>query len=308
MNFKKSNIKNLTSIRSALYKNNKKKSIIKTKTKNDIKDDSLFNSIKKSFSIYSRNKAKTQKKINISNSLYNEKMITKLKKNIFNEEENTISLYKPFYKSKMIMSQNYKNNIPKKKIFNRKKLKTCKNNLTLIKKINSTNNENNDNIRTRKKFLTTIPTKINDQNNVFNDSLEIKVEKIIDKEKVNIENLKREIFYARPLILKYPIKPISVSDNKKLKKKIILPIKNSFGSLLSEAHDKSNFLKESVDFIYRRILMKKLLEINRNNKLRKKIKEEKDKEKKQLPSDKYYILKEKKKEQPTIIKKISDYN
>lgn len=110
------------------------------------------------------------------------------------------------------------------------------------------------------------------------------------------------------MILKYPIKPISLSEKKKLKKKIILPIKNSFGSLLSEAHEKSNFLKESIDFIYPRILMKRILEINKNCKLRKKIREDKDKEKNKLPSEKYFILKEKKREQPTIIKKINDFN
>ena len=205
------------------------------------------------------------------------------------------------------MSQNYKNNIPKKNNINKNKLKTSENDVSLIKKNNKIIDNNNNNIRTRKKFLTKIPSKINDQNNIFNDSLEIKVSKIINREKVNDDNLKREIFYIKPLIIKYPIKPISLSDKKILKKKIILPIKNSFGFLLNEAHEKSNFLKESIDFIYPRILMKKLLEINKNNKSIKKNREEKDKEKNKLFSDKYYIIKDKKKEQPTIIKKINDF-
>ena len=115
---------------------------------------------------------------------------------------------------------------------------------------------------------------------------------IISEEKIRDEDLINTFFNHKPLVIK-PLKPSSsIRENKKMKKKCLVPFTNSFGPILNDVYNKANFLKGSLDFMYPKIIIKKFYEDKRNAFIRKILQQEYEKKKSKLLTEKYYILKD----------------
>ena len=123
-------------------------------------------------------------------------------------------------------------------------------------------------------------------------SIELRKSKIISEEKIKDEDLIDKFFYQKPLVIK-SIKPsASIIEEKKMKKKNLVPFTNSFGPILNDLYNKANFLKGSLDFMYPKIIVKKFYEEKKNAIIRKIIQEEYERKKSKLLTGEYYILKD----------------
>ena len=177
-----------------------------------------------------------------------------------------------------------KNNLYDSNIFN-KEMQNKSNNIFNFKKIKKR-------ILVSNKSIMTSSTKISNKKNSYNNS-SIKVKKIKSNkfQNFNNKNSMREIFYCKPLIIKCMKQSASLSNNSQMRKKNLLPFKNSFGIVLDDANKKTYFLKGSIDFIYPRITVKKFYEDKKNHELNKFMRQQSEKKKHKLEAEKYYILK-----------------
>ena len=151
-------------------------------------------------------------------------------------------------------------------------------------------------ILTANKSVMTSSTKISNKKNTYNSSsVETRKPKSTKLKNFNNKNSIREIFYCKPLIIKCMKQSASLSNNNQMRKKNLLPFKNSFGVVLDDVNKKTYFLKGSMDFIYPRITVKKLHEDKKNHELNKFKREQSEKKKHKLEAEKYYILKNNKK-------------
>ena len=176
------------------------------------------------------------------------------------------------------------NNLYDSNIFN-KEMQNKSNNIFNFKKIKKR-------ILVSNKSIMTSSTKISNKKNSYNNS-SIKVKKIKSNkfQNFNNKNSMREIFYCKPLIIKCMKQSASLSNNNQMRKKNLLPFKNSFGIVLDDANKKTYFLKGSIDFIYPRITVKKFYEDKKNHELNKFMRQQSEKKKHKLEAEKYYILK-----------------
>ena len=303
---------------SSNFEDSHSKNFIK-KNKTVLHDDksSLLKNNKNIFSIISRNnndkKNKTQINIydsvnldsNIINSyslIISEKIPRKIKNNDYiNIGIKKIPIYKKindrcnqsckdFYinKNKNNLNESKinvdKNNLYDSHFFN-KEMQNKSNNIFNFKKIKKR-------ILVSNKSTMTSSTKISNKKNSYNNS-SIKVKKIKSNkfQNFNNKNSMREIFYCKPLIIKCMKQSASLSNNNQMRKKNLLPFKNSFGVVLDDANKKTYFLKGSIDFIYPRITVKKFYEDKKNHELNKFMRQQSEKKKHKLEAEKYYILK-----------------
>ena len=106
------------------------------------------------------------------------------------------------------------------------------------------------------------------------------------------EDLINKCFNYKPLIIKTQKQSASLSDNKKMKKKNLLPFTNSFGTILNDVYKKAHFLKGSLDYIYPKIIVKKFYEDKKKALIKKAMQKEYERKKTKLLTEKYYILKD----------------
>ena len=244
-----------------LSNSNKTINDIKCKTKiNNNNINKINNKIK--FNI------KNKTKLNINN---------KAKLNINNVNKNDINIYK----FNIIPKYNLNNSTIKKNIYK-----------------NYFHYNNNYHInKYKKKFLAknktiSLKSKIKKERKMNIISIELRKSKIISEEKIKDEDLIDKFFYQKPLVIK-SIKPsASIIEEKKMKKKNLVPFTNSFGPILNDLYNKANFLKGSLDFMYPKIIVKKFYEEKKNAIIRKIIQEEYERKKSKLLTGEYYILKD----------------
>lgn len=307
---------------SSNFEDSHSKNFIK-KNKTVLYDDksSLLKNNKNIFSIISRNnndkKNKTQINIydsvnldsNIINSyslIISEKIPKKIENNDFiNIGTKKIPIYKKFNDRCNQSCKDFFINKKKDKL-NESKINVDKNNRydsnIFIEKLENKSN-NTFNLKKLKKrilfsnkSIMTSSTKIRDKKNSYNNSsVEIKKQKSSNLQNFNNKNSMREIFYCKPLIIKCVKQTPSLSNNNQMRKKNLFPFKNSFGVVLDDANKKTYFLKGSIDFIYPRITVKKFYEDKKNHELNKFMREQREKKKRKLEAEKYYILKNYKK-------------
>ena len=259
------------SINNQINKNNlyRRKIALKKNLINRNTNLNISNKIKNIINNKTKNNINNRSNLNINN---------KSKNNIDNKTINDINIYKFNIIPKYIFNNSNKNNKDKKEINK-----------------NYVDNNNYHIKKYKKKKLTktiSIKSKIKRQRRMNVISIELRKSKIISEEKIRDEDLINKFFNHKPLVIK-PLKPSSsIRENKKMKKKCLVPFTNSFGPILNDVYNKANFLKGSLDFMYPKIIIKKFYEDKRNAIIRKIIQKEYERKKSKSLTEKYYILKD----------------
>jgi hypothetical protein len=309
------------------FKNNKSNNFNNIDHNNsNNKNDSLLNSIMKSFNIYSRNtKNKPNYKMtssilsnsNQSNLLLKNNNLTVQNKNI-NDRKKTIYLYRQKIQTNPPIEKVDKyttisiplikeNNLNIFNVFDlNKKLKyplsiTKSNSLASLKRDTSKdsmmNNNNNCSVKKyRIKYLTKGPNlkKLKGRHKGLTNflSIELRKSKIVTEDKIKDEDLINKFFNFKPLVIRTQKQSASLNDIKKMKKKNLVPFTNSFGIILDEVYKKSHFLKGSLDFMYPKIIIKKFYEDKKRITLQKIKQKELEKKNREIMTEKYYTIKD----------------
>lgn len=276
INNQNKNIKNFSNSKISFYESNKRNKLNNLNYSNssaiENTNNLLLKSIKKSIYILSRNKSNQNLKNNSVNSLRLKKSNSLIYEPI---SKNKISSDKKITFDKFEKLQQPEKKYTNKIIFANEKLLNEYMSRTKHVIKNPFNNIKHKN-RFKKRFF--IISKVK-KYQIKNDD----------------DDLIKEVFYSKPLTIKYDYERSYLNENKIIKKKNLLPFQNSYGLLLDDAHKKSYFIKGSINFIYPRILIKKIYENKKSTKLEKLIKEKekiRNNLKKKAIINKFYVFKE----------------